>query len=282
MRTRTLRVSIVASGSRPSRLKTQMSRRFPSRDARTAWNQGARAWQTFVRSGADYYRTLVHGPALLEMCLPVAAKRVLDLGCGEGYFTRELARSGALVVGVDVSESLLEYAQERETEERLGIEYRHMDARDIATSWDDGSFGLITACMSLQDMDDVGAVLHAAGNVLRAGSRMVFSTPHPCTDTPERGWERGEAGEKLALKIDRYFDTGPAVMDWKMPRLAYRWRTPYWRRTLEEWTALTSEAGFVVRQLREPRPSAELVRERPELDDCSRLPYFLIFDLQKS
>ena len=67
-----------------------------------------------------------------------------------------------------------------------------------------------------------------------------------------------------------------------MPRLAYRWRTPYWRRTLQEWTALTSEAGFMLRQLYEPRATTEQVLERPELDDCSRLPYFLIFDLQKS
>jgi 2-polyprenyl-3-methyl-5-hydroxy-6-metoxy-1,4-benzoquinol methylase len=258
-----------------------MSRRY-QRDARTAWNQGARAWQSFVRSGADYYRTMVHGPALLASCMPVAAQRVLDLGCGEGYFSRELARSGALVVGVDLSESLLEYAQERENEERLAIEYRHLDARDVAKTWDAGSFDLVTACMSLQDMEDVGTVLQACAHIIRAAGRMVFSTPHPCTDTPFRVWERGEGGEKLALKIDRYFDTGPAVMNWNMPRLAYRWKTPYWRRTLEEWTLLTSAAGFMVRHLREPRPSAEQVRERPELEDCSRLPYFLIIDLLKS
>jgi hypothetical protein len=131
-------------------------------------------------------------------------------------------------------------------------------------------------------MDDVGAVLHAAAHVVRTSGRMVFSTPHPCTDTPFRMWERAEDGTKLALKIDRYFESGAAVMDWNMPRLAYRWRTPYWRRTLEEWTTLTNGAGFVVSYLREPRPSAEQVRERPELEDCRRLPYFLIFDLLKS
>jgi 2-polyprenyl-3-methyl-5-hydroxy-6-metoxy-1,4-benzoquinol methylase len=259
-----------------------MSSRNYHRDARTAWNEGARAWQSFVRSGADYYRTLVHAPAMLASCLPVAAQRVLDLGCGEGYFSRELARSGGLVVGVDLSDALLEFAQQRENEEPLGIEYRHLDARDIATTWDAGSFDLVTACMSLQDMDDVGAVLHASARVLRPAGRMVFSTPHPCTDTPVRIWERSEDGEKLTLKIDRYFESGAAVMDWNMPRLAYRWMTPYWRRTLEEWTVLTSGAGFVVRQVREPRPSEEQVRARPELEDCSRLPYFLIFDLLRS
>jgi 2-polyprenyl-3-methyl-5-hydroxy-6-metoxy-1,4-benzoquinol methylase len=263
-------------------MKTGMSRRYHPRDARTAWNQGARAWQSFVRSGADYYRTMVHGPALLASCMPVAALRVLDLGCGEGHFSRELARSGALVVGVDLSESLLEYAQEREGEERLGIEYRHLDAREVGKTWEAGSFDLVTACMSLQDMEDVGTVLQGCARIILPAGRMVFSTPHPCTDTSVRVWERDEVGEKLALKIDRYFDTGPAVMNWNMPRLVYRWKTPYWRRTLEEWTLLTRAAGFVVSHLREPRASAEQVRERPELDDCSRLPYFLIFELLKS
>ena len=40
-------------------------------------------------------------------------------------------------------------------------------------------------------------------------------------------------------------------------------------------------AGFLIRQLLEPRASAEQVEANPELDDCARLPYFLILDLIK-
>ncbi len=247
-------------------------------DARTAWNAGAEAWRKFLETGDDYYRLYVHGPALLARCLPVAGERVLDLGCGEGYFSRELARAGARVVGVDLSDALIRFAEEREQAEPLGIEYRNMDAREVANHWPPHSFGLVTACMSLQDMDDGGAVLRAAARLLGPAGRIVFSVPHPCTDTPVRIWERDATGAKVALKIDRYFDTGPAQCEWNMPRLAYHWSTPFRRHTLEEWSRLIAAADLRIRGLWEPRPSEELVREHPQLQDCARVPYFLIVE----
>ena len=89
--------------------------------------------------------------------------------------------------------------------------------------------------------------------------------------------ERG----KGALKIDHYFESGPAVFHWNMARLTSHWDTPYWHHTLTEWSELLTSAGFLIRRLSEPRPTAEQVRQNPNLDDCYRLPYFLIFDLLK-
>lgn len=75
---------------------------FTDSDAAAAWNEGAGAWDEFIESGADYYRHEVHGPALLALCEPLQGRRVLDLGCGQGYFTRQLAARGAQVVGIDL------------------------------------------------------------------------------------------------------------------------------------------------------------------------------------
>ncbi len=55
---------------------------------------------------------------------------------------------------------------------------------------------------------------------------------------------------------------------------------PSWSRTLEQWSDLFSEAGFLITRLYEPRPSPEQVTQVPELDDCFRIAYFLIFDLR--
>jgi hypothetical protein len=127
-------------------------------------------------------------------------------------------------------------------------------------------------------MADAPAVLHAAATLLHERGRLVFSVPHPCTDTSVREWLRSESGAKLALAIDQYFEGGESVMHWNMPRLKYQWRTPHWRRTLGEWTELTSSAGFLIRRLLEPRPTRRQVRSNPNLDDCARLPYFLSRD----
>jgi 2-polyprenyl-3-methyl-5-hydroxy-6-metoxy-1,4-benzoquinol methylase len=258
-----------------------MTESFADSHVRDAWDAGAEAWLTFVRSGADYYRLRVHGPALLAACEVRAGERALDLGCGEGYFSRELARRGAHVVAIDLSPKMLEFASEQEGYDHLGIEYRLGSATDLGQQFEPAAFDLVTACMAVQDMSDPAACMKGSAHVLRAGGRMVFSVPHPCTDAPGRVWVRDAEGKKGPLMIDRYFETGPVVFEWNMKRLLYPWSTPYWRRTLAEWTAMTAEAGFLVRRIHEPRPSAEDVEAMHKLDDCARLPYFLIFDLVK-
>ncbi|MDP9372378.1 MAG: class I SAM-dependent methyltransferase [Chloroflexota bacterium] len=248
-------------------------------DARAAWNHGARAWDTFVERGDDYYRTEVHSPTLLAACGEVAGLRVLDLGCGQGYFSRRLAQRGARVTGVDLAEGQIANARRHEADQPLGIEYHLRDAARVGEHWPSGSFDLVAACMALHDMPDPLSALRSARTVLVAGGRLIFSIPHPCTDTPFRQWERDELGGKIALKIDRYFASGSRVTRWNMDRLQGPWETPYWHKTLAEWSGLIAEAGFLIRRLHEPRPTQEKVAQNPNLDDCYRLPYFIIFDL---
>ena len=255
---------------------------FTSESTAAAWDEGADAWDEFVESGEDFYRTEVHGPALLDACGDVAGLRMLDVGCGQGWFTRQLAVRGAKAVGIDISHGQVDKARAHEIETPLGIEYHCYPAESVAERWSPGGFDMVTGCMSVHDMPDPDSAMRAVAGVLDAGGRFIFSVTHPVTDTPYREWERRANDEKGPLKIDRYFDSGPRTLDWSMPRLKYFWKTPYWHRTLEEWTAGIADAGFLVRRLHEPRPTAEQVDRRPELEDCYRLPYFLVFDCVKS
>ena len=105
--------------------------------------------------------------------------------------------------------------------------------------------------------------------------------PHPTTATPFREPESDTEGRNKSLKIDRYFETGPTVCHWTMKRLTHHWSTPYWRYTLTGWAKAMSGAGFTIAFLSEPRPTAARVAANPHLEDCSRMPFLLMFVLRK-
>ncbi len=248
-------------------------------DPAAAWGAAADAWDVFVESGADYHRTELHGPALLDACGDVRGRRVLDLGCGQGWFSRQLAGRGARVVGVDAAALMLVHARRHEAARPLGIAYHHLDAALVAEHWPPGSFDLVAACMVLHDLPNPGAVLAAARGVLTEGGRLVFSIVHPVTAVPIAEWERDNGHRKGAIRVHRYFDSGPYRLRWAMARLTAHWEVTNWHRTLSEWSDLIEGAGFYLERLREPRPTAAQAAANPSFEPARRIPYFLVAEL---
>ncbi len=119
-------------------------------DVKQYRESNAETWTKLVRAGYDVYRDEINTPAFLAMLDDVAGRRGLDLGCGEGHNTRLLARRGAKMSAVDIASTFVARAQERELEDRLGIDYHESSAADVP--FDDLSFDFVTAFMSLMDM----------------------------------------------------------------------------------------------------------------------------------
>jgi SAM-dependent methyltransferase len=115
--------------------------------------------------------------ALLDLLGSAAGLRVLDVACGHGRVTRELARRGAEVAGVDISGVLLGRAREAEQAEPLGIRYLQADVSSSAAGLDAAGFDVVTCNFGLSDIDGAAAVISGA---LRPGGRFVFSILHPC------------------------------------------------------------------------------------------------------
>lgn len=252
--------------------------RFDRDSIREAWDHAADAYERAQATGLDYYRYDFFGPAQVAVCGDVHDHRLLDVGCGVGYFAREMARRGARVTGVDVSPRMIEIARRLELQSPLGIEYHVGDAVELESLFGTGTFDMATSCVALQDMLDPGRALRAVHASLKPGGRFVASITHPCSDTPFRRWERDESGNKRWLCVDRYFERTPLEFQWSGFG-HYDFKTPAIHLTLEDWFGLVLEAGFDVRGLREPRPTEEALSVHPDLEDAGRVPYFLIFDL---
>ncbi len=214
---------------------------------------------------------------MVDACGDVTGLEVLDLGCGAGYFSRQMAKSGAKrVVGVDISPNQLDHARKLEAKERLGIEYVEGDAAAIVESYGEGAFDLVTACVSLVDMPDPERVIRGAYRALRDRGRLVFTNTHPVTDTKTRNWVRDAEGNKTSLVIGDYFDESPIVFNWISERYKYPFQTTGNSFTLQTWMRWVINAGFIMEDFIEPCASDEAIAEWPGLDDTRIAPTFLI------
>ena len=252
-----------------------------------AWEANAEVWTRHVRAGYDIYRDALNTPAFLAMLPPIAGLRGLDIACGEGANTRQLARLGATMHAVDVAPTFVRHAQDAEQAEPLGITYLTADA--VSLPFGAESFDFATAFMSLMDMPEQGVVLQEARRVLRPGGFLQFSILHPRFVPPHRKVLRDEDGRPRAVEVAGYFDRIDGRVDrWWFEALpleerqrAEPFRTPRFHRTLGEWVEMIAEARLVLERLVEPCASAELAVAEPVVADTRVVPISMLVRLRK-
>jgi SAM-dependent methyltransferase len=118
----------------------------------------------------SYWR--FHRDRFLEL-LPASSGLTLDLGCGEGRFPRDLKAAGYEVIGIDASPTLIEHAKAADPDG----DYRVADAAQLPLA--DTSVQLVTALLSLHDMDDMNGAIAEAARVLVPGGRLCAAVVHP-------------------------------------------------------------------------------------------------------
>jgi ubiquinone/menaquinone biosynthesis C-methylase UbiE len=146
---------------------------------RNLYNHTASEW---IREKPLSLSDFTARPFILEMCEPISHLQILDLGCGEGYCTRELRRRGAAQIhGIDLSQSMIEAACLQESRDTLGIQYEVGCATNLK-QFGDGEFDLVVAVFLFNYLTiaQTQECMTEVARVLRPGGRFVFSIPHPC------------------------------------------------------------------------------------------------------
>jgi 2-polyprenyl-6-hydroxyphenyl methylase/3-demethylubiquinone-9 3-methyltransferase len=107
--------------------------------------------------------------------LTVQNPKILDVGCGGGILSEALAKSGAQVVGSDLSQASLEVAKRHAEQQGLKIEYLYESAENIAQK-NPGSFDAITCMEMLEHVPEPAKVIAACAQALKPGGHAFFST----------------------------------------------------------------------------------------------------------
>ena len=217
----------------------------------------------FYQSGWPDVYTDPTSVALFELLGPLAGARVLDLACGHGRISRELARRGARVVGVDLSGALLDRARARDADEPLPITYVHGDA--ASRSLLEGEvFDAAVCSFGLSDIDDLDGAIATVGRLLVPGGRFVFSLLHPC-------FAGGQDVSASWPPSSSYYDEGWWAADGALSSL--RRQVGANHRMLSTYLNTLRGHGLVIDRLAEPGPPEEW-RERRL--DAARFPVFLV------
>jgi toxoflavin synthase len=174
-----------------------------------------------------------------HMVGPLAGKRVLDLACGFGFYTRLLKQhSAAEVTGVDISPEMIRLARVNEQVAPLGITYHVGDAVILPPL---GPFDLITAVYLLNyatSQDQLLGMCRSAYDNLVAGGRFVAYTVNPAyTLSKPNGAQYGCYFLRQTPEADRYVCDAEFVTDPLTPFRNYQWSQEAHERAI-------TEAGF--------------------------------------
>lgn len=250
-----------------------------TQDTREIYNDQAGQW---TRDEPVLLSDYSARPFLLEMCEPIAGCNILDLGCGEGYVSRELMkRKAKRTLGIDISENMIESAKKQQLSEPYeGLEYSVADLRERENICFE-RFDLVVAVFlfNYMTLSETRRTLQGAFSVLESGGRLIFAVPHPALPF---------------LKEDKfpfYFDATGGYFSGRN----HRFPGEIWRRdgvpvkvqcvhkTIEDYFRCLKHAGFrLMPDVHELKITEEHVKQDPKFfGPLLDLPLHLAFEIEK-
>jgi 2-polyprenyl-6-hydroxyphenyl methylase/3-demethylubiquinone-9 3-methyltransferase len=106
---------------------------------------------------------------------PLTGRKVLDIGCGGGILAEAMARKGATVTGIDLSEKALNVAELHSLESGVKVAYELVSAEDIAAR-EPGSYDVVTCMEMLEHVPDPAAIVRACAALVKPSGSVFFST----------------------------------------------------------------------------------------------------------
>lgn len=208
-----------------------------------------------------------------EMLPELKGAAVLDLGCGYGWHCQYAVEQGAeKVVGLDISEKMLERAQAQPDADRIIFINQSMDELDFEPH----EFEVVMSSLAIHYLPSFKDVVEQVKEVLTINGTFIFSVEHPVfTAEGSQDWIYDEAGNKLFWPVDNYYKEGERETQFLGEEVRK------YHRTLSHYLSVLIDNDFVIKGISEPEPSEKLLDEVPEMKDELRRPMMLIISARR-
>jgi SAM-dependent methyltransferase len=233
------------------------------------WEINAGWWQEGFSDDADV--------EYVEQIMPMAAerltgaRRILDVGTGEGQLARLARRLGAEVIGIDPTWAQVVVAREKGG----GVDYARTEA--AALPFADGSFDVVLACLVFEHIADVDAAIAEVARVLEPGGRFVFFLNHPLLQTPGSGWIDDQIIE------EQYWRIGPYLVEAdEIEEVEKNVFIPFVHRPMSRYVNAMAAHDLVLIEMQEPAPPPGFLELAGEYGEAGTIPRLLLLHARKA
>jgi SAM-dependent methyltransferase len=278
---------------------------------KTSWGKVAGWYDELLEKHEGTYQKEVILPNLIRIMgfrsgnsgkglpMPSGETTVLDLACGQGFFSRELARLGLKVIASDIAKELIEIARTNPDPVTKNITYHIASASDLSFC-PSARVDVVTIVLALQNIEDLTAVMQECARVLKRPSlvqphsagKLFIVLNHPAFRIPKRSswqWDHvGKPGAGTQYRcIDAYMSESRERIDMTPgeDRATSKKYTASFHRPLQVYFKALTKAGFVVSRLEE-WVSHKQSKPGPRADEENRIrkeiPMFLALEARLS
>lgn len=253
----------------------------------TSWNNVS-TWYDELLQGEDTYQSKVILPHLVRLLSDVKGGNIIDIACGQGFFSHALNNEGYKVHGVDASPELIKKAMELYAHNTKRTGNKHIPTFDVRKA--DNLLEIPSACFdaaiiisAIQNIEEVGGAFAEVKRVLKPNGKLIIVMNHPAFRVPQHsGWIYNEKTKVQSRIVDMYLSEkridivmNPGAKEYKQVT------TPSFHRSLQYYSKQLLKHNFAITKIEEWNSHKESGKgPRKEAEDTARkeIPLFMMLE----
>lgn len=256
-----------------------MLKKTNKKNTQTNWNNVA-DWYDGYLSSSDTYQSKVIQPNLTRLLNPVKSDKIIEIACGQGFFTNLFAQTGATVLGIDASKLLIDKALSK----KGTAEYKVLKANNLS-GVKDLFYNKAYIVLALENIKEIDETCKEIRRILTHDGLVYIVLMHPAFRIPkESGWGYGEQLQFRAIATYMSEKSYEIVMNPGEHNKYKQITTVSFHRPLQWYMKIFKKNGFVISGLEEwisHKESSEGPKKKEEDRARKEIPMFLCLELRK-